>query len=176
MKKYSRERAKKLSVKSINPSLFKHLKVLVMKKNLCFALLLLTLIPFTGCQAQQKKGDLTQEIVEQTIQNSLYPLSNNSDVSVTTLTFHSVAIASPHIEDAHDDDGLTIGTKFYPVLVSFTSSNKTQYSPADQPLMETHDIVQKYLFYKDEFGKWSLDMVSSSENRDVDKRFLGPKP
>lgn len=143
-----------------------------MKKTLLPGFVLLfVLIQLTSCKAQTSK--LTKQIVETTIHNALYPESNNTDVSKTTLAFHSVDIARPRTLKTDEVYGIPGGTTIYPVLVNFTSINRTQIDPKAQPLIDTHDIVQKYLFYKDEFGKWVLDIVSSSENRDVEKRHWG---
>ncbi|HVV54949.1 MAG TPA: hypothetical protein VHC47_06485 [Mucilaginibacter sp.] len=142
-----------------------------MKTFLLNTIILIFIIPFCSCHINTPKSDLTKEIVEKTIQESLYPASNNSDISKTTLEFHSVNIASPHTLGVDEVYGIPAGTTINPVLVSFTSTNRTQDDPKGQALYDTHDITQKYLFYKDEFGKWVLDIVSSSDNRDVEKRW-----
>ena len=132
-------------------------------------ILLVALVNLASCKAQKSShASLTKQIVEETIQNSLYPTSNNSDVSKTTLAFHSVDIAKPRTLKAEELYGFAAGTTIYPVLVSFTSTDRIQEDATAKPLYTIHDIVQKYYFYKDEFGKWALDVVSSSENRDAE--------
>lgn len=147
-------------------------KVFLLNFVLAFAL-----AHMTSCKAQTSThGSLTKQIVESTIQNSLYPESNNSDVSRTTLDFHSVNIAKPRTVKTEEIYGIAGGTTIYPVLVNFTSTDRIQEGANAQPLYTIHTIVQKYLFYKDEFGKWVLDIVSSSENRDVETQKSGQKP
>jgi hypothetical protein len=114
--------------------------------------------------------------VEETIQNSLYPASNNSSVSKNYLVFQNVDIAKPRTlrtEEVYDIPG---GTTIYPFLVKFTSTQRTQIDSTAQPLYEIHDITQEYYFYKDEFHKWVLTSVASSENREVDSQKWGQQP
>lgn len=141
-----------------------------MKTFLINAIVLIFIIPFCGCH-NTPKSDLTKEIVEKTIQDALYPASNNTEVSKTTLEFHSVNIASPRTLKIGEVYGIPGGTTINPVLVSFTSTIRSQVDPKGQALYDAHDITQKYLFYKDEFGKWVLDIVSSSDNRDAERRW-----
>jgi hypothetical protein len=131
--------------------------------------LLIALVNLNSCKAQTSgHAGLTKQIVEETIQNSLYPASNNSGNSKTTLAFHSVNIAKPRTLKAEELYGFAGGTIIYPVLVKFTSTDRIQDDPNLNPSFDIHDITQEYYFYKDEFGKWALDIVSSSENRDVE--------
>ncbi len=131
--------------------------------------LLIALVHLTSCKAQTSShAGLTKQIVEETIQSSLYPASNNSDNAKTTLAFHSVNIAKPRTLKSEELYGFAGGTTIYPVLVKFTSTLRVQNDPNFNPSFDIHDITQEYYFYKDEFGKWALDIVSSSENRDVE--------
>ena len=133
------------------------------------SVLLIALVQLNSCKAQTSShASLTKQIVEETIQNSLYPASNNSEVSKTTLKFHSVDIAKPRTLKAEELYGFAAGTTIYPVLVKFTSTDRIQDDPKWKPSYNIHDITQEYYFYKDEFGKWALDIVSSSDNRDVE--------
>ncbi|MDE3211633.1 MAG: hypothetical protein KGM98_00255 [Bacteroidota bacterium] len=143
-----------------------------MRKLNLLPILLLVVIPFVGCQAQ-KGGGPTKEIVEKTIQDVLYPASNNSEVSVTTLQFHRVLIAKGRKLGVGELYGFPAGTVIYHVLASFTSTDKVQESPDAQPMFTAHDITQEYYFYKDDFGKWALDIISGSENKDVERQWTG---
>ncbi|MDP4283662.1 MAG: hypothetical protein Q8891_04525 [Bacteroidota bacterium] len=139
------------------------------KVFLLYFVLLIAFVHLNSCLAQTgNHTSLTKQIVEETIQNSLYPASNNSDVSKTTLEFHNVTIAKPRTLKTEELYGFAGGTTIYPVLVKFTSTDRIQDDPKIQPSFDIHDITQEYYFYKDDFGKWALDIVSGSGNRDVE--------
>lgn len=142
------------------------------RKTLLFPLLLSFSIAQVSCQ--NRPHELTERIVETTIQKSLYPDKFNTDMNHTTLNFEDIKIAQSRKLHVGEVYGIPGGTTIYPVLVKYVVTTRSQVSPSAQPLYDTHNIVQKYLFYKDEFGKWVLDIVSSSDNRDVDTRRWGP--
>lgn len=78
-------------------------------------ILLFAFVHLTSCKAQTSShASLTKQIVEGTIQNSLYPSSNNSKVSKTTLEFHNVNIAKPRTLRAEELYGFAAVQPFIP--------------------------------------------------------------
>jgi len=141
------------------------------EKRIAVLFLIVTVWTISACTSHQKEqqSELTEQIVERTIQRALYP-PFDTDVVKTTLKFNNVQIAKPRTAGQQKVWYFPDTTIVYPVQVNFIATYRTQEGPALPVSYDIHNISQEYIFYKDEFGKWGLKTVSGAEDRDVETK------
>ena len=122
---------------------------------------LLSFVSLSACHAKEHVA-LPKEVVVAQV-HKLYPGSDGGGV---TIAFHSILIAKPHKAGQYEIYGIQGGTVVYPVLASFSVTTRTNDDPTQKSLYTVREVTEKYMFYKDEFGKWEGPMVSSAENSD----------
>lgn len=118
-------------------------------------------LPCMACtrQSQAASAGPSQSVIEKAIESQVV----STDAVTDSVTFQKIQIGPARVAHTAEVYGIPGGTTYWNVLVQYTMHSRNHFDPKN-PACTAQEASQLYIARKNDFGNWSVSVVSGPEN------------